>query len=172
MLLTTTLGPIVRINPWELHINDPEFFDHQYTMTPKLNKEPWYYNFLGIPQSGMSSTREINSFHDFMTFNRSACLRDSRMLIASSISAFATPGANLHRVRRGAVSKLFSAFMALQMQPLVESCVYKLIHCLGVCTLWSFLFLLCTFFEVHAPAYVSINTYIIITSRSQPPLFN
>jgi hypothetical protein len=27
-------GPIVRINPWEVHINDPEFFETIYSMAP------------------------------------------------------------------------------------------------------------------------------------------
>ena len=61
-------------------------------MTSKLDKDPWYYNFIGITQS-----------------------------------AFATPDANLHRLRRRATSKLFSASRATKMQPLIESCVAKLI---------------------------------------------
>lgn len=61
-------------------------------MTPKLDKDPWYYNFIGIPQS-----------------------------------SFATPDSQLHRFRRGATAKLFSASAALRMQPHIESCVAKLI---------------------------------------------
>lgn len=61
-------------------------------MTPKLDKDAWYYHFIGIPQS-----------------------------------AFATPDAELHRLRRRATSRLFSASRALYLQPLIESCVAKLI---------------------------------------------
>ncbi|KAL8913295.1 MAG: hypothetical protein Q9171_001859 [Xanthocarpia ochracea] len=41
-------GNVVRINPWELHIRDPTFFDHFYTSSSKIDKDPWYYNFAGI----------------------------------------------------------------------------------------------------------------------------
>ena len=61
-------------------------------MTPKLDKDPWYYNFAGIPKS-----------------------------------AFATSHAQLHRLRRAATAKLFSTSYALRMQPVVESCVERLI---------------------------------------------
>ncbi|KAL8729522.1 MAG: hypothetical protein Q9166_004694 [cf. Caloplaca sp. 2 TL-2023] len=44
-------GNVVRINPWELHICDPTFFDQFYTSSSKLDKDPWYYNFAGIPRS-------------------------------------------------------------------------------------------------------------------------
>ena len=67
-------------------------------MTPKLDKDAWYYNFIGIPKS-----------------------------------AFATPGAELHRLRRRATSRLFSASRALYVQPLVASCVVKLIANLKSC---------------------------------------
>lgn len=50
-------GSIVRINPWEIHIKDPEFFDKIYTMTPKLDKDPWYYNFAGIPKSAFATSQ-------------------------------------------------------------------------------------------------------------------
>ena len=42
----TPLGPIVRISPREVHIDDPEFFDKLYTNTTKFDKDPWYYDFL------------------------------------------------------------------------------------------------------------------------------
>jgi len=61
-------------------------------MTPKLDKDPWYYNFAGIPKS-----------------------------------AFATSHAQLHRLRRAATSKLFSTSYALRMQPVVETCLERLI---------------------------------------------
>jgi len=61
-------------------------------MAPKLDKDPWYYNFAGIPKS-----------------------------------AFATSHAQLHRLRRAATSKLFSTLYALRMQPVVETCLERLI---------------------------------------------
>ncbi|KAK3319790.1 cytochrome P450 CYP682H1 [Cercophora scortea] len=39
-------GPIVRINPWELHIRDPDW-NEVYKITRRASKPMWYYQFLG-----------------------------------------------------------------------------------------------------------------------------
>ncbi|KAI9747366.1 MAG: hypothetical protein M1835_002130, partial [Candelina submexicana] len=39
--------PIVRINPYELHINDPEYFDQLYSSSAKNDKYPWHINAFG-----------------------------------------------------------------------------------------------------------------------------
>ncbi|KAF2244586.1 putative cytochrome P450 [Trematosphaeria pertusa] len=39
-------GPVVRINPYEVHIDDPAFFNEQYNVTNRLYKDPWFYSWL------------------------------------------------------------------------------------------------------------------------------
>ncbi|KAH8697083.1 putative cytochrome P450 [Talaromyces proteolyticus] len=39
-------GPIVRINPWEVHIKDTAYWDTLYTNN-KLDKDAWYYRAFG-----------------------------------------------------------------------------------------------------------------------------
>ncbi|GFF80783.1 cytochrome P450 [Aspergillus lentulus] len=48
-------GPIVRINPFEVHIRDPDYYDALYAVpTKKRDKDPWF-TFIGLPKSTFST---------------------------------------------------------------------------------------------------------------------
>ncbi|KAK0725291.1 cytochrome P450 CYP682H1 [Lasiosphaeris hirsuta] len=47
-------GPIVRINPWELHIRDPEWSD-VYKVARRASKSRWFYQFLGTAENAFGS---------------------------------------------------------------------------------------------------------------------
>ncbi|MCJ1258182.1 hypothetical protein MMC24_006013 [Lignoscripta atroalba] len=42
--------PIVRINPYEIHIDDPEFYHEFYSSSKKLQKYSWYYKVSGVSE--------------------------------------------------------------------------------------------------------------------------
>ncbi|KAF2807697.1 trichodiene oxygenase [Mytilinidion resinicola] len=44
-------GPIVRINPTELHVSDAEYFEELYTKNPKADKLEWMAYRFGIPSN-------------------------------------------------------------------------------------------------------------------------
>jgi hypothetical protein len=45
-------GPIVRINPYELHINDPEYYDELYSgSSKKRDKYEWAARLFGYSRS-------------------------------------------------------------------------------------------------------------------------
>ncbi|RYP14779.1 hypothetical protein DL765_006135 [Monosporascus sp. GIB2] len=48
-------GPIVRISPYELHVNDPTFFEKLYNREGRWNKYDWAYDAHGTPLSTLSS---------------------------------------------------------------------------------------------------------------------
>ncbi|KAH6693326.1 cytochrome P450 [Leptodontidium sp. MPI-SDFR-AT-0119] len=49
-------GPIVRINPWELHISDPEFYDEVYAGgSKKRDKWPYLCGQFGTPDAALST---------------------------------------------------------------------------------------------------------------------
>lgn len=50
MLKDPNTGPIVRISPFELSINDSEFNANYFLKDRKLDKDPWYYG-LGFTES-------------------------------------------------------------------------------------------------------------------------
>ncbi|PSN66557.1 cytochrome P450 [Corynespora cassiicola Philippines] len=47
-------GPIVRINPWEVHINDPAFVDTLWANS-RMEKDVFFYGGFGIPQSSVAT---------------------------------------------------------------------------------------------------------------------
>jgi cytochrome P450 len=61
-------GPVIRINPYELHVIDPDFLDVLYTgHSHKRNKWTYYTGVLGTPGASMNT----NS-HDLHRIRRSA----------------------------------------------------------------------------------------------------
>ncbi|KAK3073430.1 hypothetical protein LTR53_005008 [Teratosphaeriaceae sp. CCFEE 6253] len=62
-------GPIVRINPWEVHCNDPAYWDVLYSNSSKLDKDPWYYG--GFVSSDPRATVATPS-HDLHRIRRGA----------------------------------------------------------------------------------------------------
>ncbi|KAK6349522.1 hypothetical protein TWF696_005807 [Orbilia brochopaga] len=54
-------GPIIRVGPNELHINDPEFYSIAYAPNYKFSNYTPHYNFVGTPDASMGI--ESNSVH-------------------------------------------------------------------------------------------------------------
>ncbi|MCJ1423011.1 hypothetical protein MMC29_000892 [Sticta canariensis] len=55
-------GPIIRINPWEIHISDPEFYDVVYSSNTRFEKiERFKYRFGG--PTGVQATVEHDIHH-------------------------------------------------------------------------------------------------------------
>lgn len=63
-------GPIVRINPYELHVRDPEFYDVLYS-GPGSPRDKWYWS---VDMFGNSSSMFGTVPHDLHRLRRSALL--------------------------------------------------------------------------------------------------
>lgn len=61
-------GPIIRINPQEVHIADPDFYDMIYAgSSQKRDKWSWFVNQFGIPDATFATVG-----HDLHRLRRSA----------------------------------------------------------------------------------------------------
>lgn len=60
------LGPIVRISPWEIHVNDPDW-NEPYKVSSRVNKYHWYYKFVGSSDAAFGT-----SDHDLHRIRRKA----------------------------------------------------------------------------------------------------
>ena len=47
-------GPIVRISPWELHIDDPDYYEVLYSRNSPRNKYRFYANMFGNPKAAIA----------------------------------------------------------------------------------------------------------------------
>ena len=63
-------GPVVRINPREVHIQDPEFFEQLYSTSLKLNKDWYYYRFVGTSDASFGTASFSQHRQRRKAFNR------------------------------------------------------------------------------------------------------
>ncbi|KIW89237.1 uncharacterized protein Z519_10090 [Cladophialophora bantiana CBS 173.52] len=47
-------GPIVRISPWELHIDDPDYYEVLYSRSSPRNKYKYFANMFGTPKASIA----------------------------------------------------------------------------------------------------------------------
>jgi cytochrome P450 len=85
-------GPIVRITPDELHVNDPEFITELY------------------PSGGRKRDK----------------YRRAMQLFGFTEAAISTVEHDLHRVRRGAMSRMFSKDSVRRLEPIMQTNLAKL----------------------------------------------
>jgi cytochrome P450 len=49
-------GPIIRISPYELHVNDPAFFEKLYRQDGRWDKYAWSYDAFGAPLTAVATS--------------------------------------------------------------------------------------------------------------------
>lgn len=52
-------GPVIRINPWELHIDDPEFYETIYAPSAPFDKLKVFENRFNIPTAAFSTADHV-----------------------------------------------------------------------------------------------------------------
>lgn len=83
-------GPIVRINPRYIHINDPDFYDEIYAGGRRTNKDMWFMNSVDDDDLQMNG------------------------------STFQTMSHDQHKLRRGAVNQFFSKRSVRSLDSLLQ----------------------------------------------------
>lgn len=109
-------GPIVRINPYELHIIDPDFYNELYVSNKDLDKYRWWTNLAGADGSSFSTVP-----HDLHRLRRGALnpffsvrsVAQLEPLIKSKVEKLSARFQDLAKTQE--VVRIDAAFMALTM---------------------------------------------------------
>jgi len=102
----TKAGPIIRINPYEVHILDPDFYTDLYSSARKLDKYGWWTKLAGADDSSFSTVP-----HDLHRLRRSAL---SPFFSSRSVSL-------LEQTLRSKIEKLSSRLAtALETQEIIR----------------------------------------------------
>jgi Cytochrome P450 len=105
-------GPILRINPHEIHINDPAYIDEVYAGAPKKrDKYKWI--------ARMVASKSIELPHAVSQIRISFCVDDEAVV--------ATVSHDLHRMRRAALNPYFSKASIRRLEPIIRDTVAKLL---------------------------------------------
>jgi cytochrome P450 len=103
-------GPIVRINPWEVHVGDPDFFSELYT-GPSRRRDKWTFY---TQQSGAPRTRVPHP----------NALAGPNTATEGSLAAI---DHSLHKLRRSALNPFYSTQTVRKLQPVIEERVDALL---------------------------------------------
>lgn len=106
----------MRINPDELHCNDPQFVDEIFAIGTRKRNKPAH------------QLRSLEGEYAFFTASPYICLCSSRTEACSSntFSGFGTADHNLHKLRRAPLTKFFSKHQITKL----EAEVHKSVHLL------------------------------------------
>lgn len=117
-------GPIVRINPYELHVNDPSFMPTLYPNGAK-NVEKWSWSAGMFGSTGMAFSTVNHDLHRlrssaFRNFFSKQSIREYEPTISQLISNLCQ-GLERHQ-RNGEVVNLVDAYSALTHDVITEYC--------------------------------------------------
>jgi hypothetical protein len=113
-VLTDEIGPIVRINPYELSVNDTDL-DFMNSLYPSVGKEVDKFWWSGNQQSFVCYIIVANSYHVAGMFGNNEM-------------SFGTIPHHLHKMRRAAFNKLFSSTYIRRLEPTLKDLVNSMIE--------------------------------------------
>ena len=118
-------GPIIRINPFEIHLSDPEYYENIYSTSQHLDKMKSFEHRFNAPYASFSTTK-----HDLHRQRRTAI---SPYFSRRNVSNFAS---QLQRVVDDLCDRLTEEYRGIH-KPLVLDDVYV---CLSADTITQFAF--------------------------------
>lgn len=108
-------GPIIRINPHEIHINDPEYINEVYA-GPSTRRDK--YRWVGRLTSEYRAARTSSI---------------GWLKKTDSKSVFTTRPHELHRKRRAAMNTFFSIASIRRLEPIIQDIITQLFNRMHVC---------------------------------------